>query len=92
MESIWLGIKEGPAEDFTNRNWIANLLCFALIHNNNGEESVALKDYISRMKLGQDKIYYIISDTYLTSKNNPLLEVFRKKGINVFLMYDRVDE
>lgn len=85
-------LKEGPAEDFANRDRIVNLLRFASTHNNNEEENVSLKDYINRLKPKQDKIYYIIADTYLAAKNSPLLEVFQKKGIEVLLMHDRVDE
>lgn len=85
-------LKEGPAEDFANRDRIVNLLRFASTHNNNEEENVSLKDYINRLKPEQDKIYYIIADTYLAAKNSPLLEVFQKKGIEVLLMHDRVDE
>lgn len=85
-------LKEGPAEDFSNRDRIINLLRFASTHNNNEEENVSLKDYITRLKPGQNKIYYIIADTYLAAKNSPLLEVFQKKGIEVLLMQDRVDE
>lgn len=85
-------LKEGPAEDFSNRDRIINLLRFASTHNNNEEENVSLKDYITRLKPGQNKIYYIIADTYLSAKNSPLLEVFQKKGIEVLLMQDRVDE
>ncbi len=72
-------LKEGPAEDFSNRDRIINLLRFASTHNNNEEENVSLKDYITRLKPGQNKIYYIIADTYLAAKNSPLLEVFQKK-------------
>ncbi|WP_100623267.1 molecular chaperone HtpG [Candidatus Coxiella mudrowiae] len=85
-------LKEGPAEDFANRDRIVNLLRFASTHNNNEEENVSLKDYINRLKPEQDKIYYIIADTYLAAKNSPLLEIFQKKGIEVLLMHDRVDE
>ena len=85
-------LKEGPAEDFANRDRIANLLRFASTHNNTDEQNVCLQDYINRMKLGQNKIYYIIADTYMSAKNSPLLEVFRKKEIEVLLMFDRVDE
>ncbi|WP_264435290.1 molecular chaperone HtpG [Coxiella endosymbiont of Dermacentor marginatus] len=85
-------LKEGPAEDFANCNRISSLLRFSSTHNNDEEENVALEDYISRMKPGQDKIYYIVAATYLSAKNSPLLEVFLKKGIEVLLMHDRVDE
>ena len=85
-------LKEGPAEDSVNCNRIASLLRFASTHNNSEEENVTLKDYVSRMKPKQDKIYYIIAATYLAAKNNPLLEVFCKEEIEVLLMHDRVDE
>lgn len=85
-------LKEGLAEDFDNCNRISSLLRFSSTHNNDEEENVTLEDYISRMKPGQDKIYYIIAATYLSAKNSPLLEVFLKKGIEVLLMHDRVDE
>lgn len=85
-------LKEGLAEDFDNCNRISSLLRFSSTHNNDEEENVTLEDYISRMKPGQDKIYYIIAATYLSAKNSPLLEVFLKKGIEVLLMHDHVDE
>ncbi len=72
-------LKEGPAEDFANRDRIANLLRFASTHNDTDEQNVSLQDYISRMKPEQNKIYYIVADTYTSAKNSPLLEVFRKK-------------
>ncbi|MBW5803041.1 molecular chaperone HtpG [Coxiella endosymbiont of Ornithodoros amblus] len=85
-------LKEGPAEDFANRDCVANLLRFASTYNNTDEQNVSLQEYISRMKSEQNKIYYIIADTYTSAKNSPLLEVFRKKGIEVLLMSDQVDE
>lgn len=85
-------LKEGPAEDFANKDRIANLLRFASTHNESNAQSVSLKDYVSRMQTGQDKIYYIVADSYMAAKNSPLLEVFRKKNIEVLLMSDRVDE
>ena len=85
-------LKEGPAEDFANRDRIANLLRFASTHNKTDEQNISLEDYISRMKSEQNKIYYIVADTYTSAKNSPLLEVFRKKDIEVLLMSDRVDE
>lgn len=85
-------LKEGPAEDYANRERIAKLLRFASTHNDSDEQNVSLEDYVSRMKPGQDKIYYITADSYAAAKNSPHLEVFRKKGIEVLLMYDRVDE
>ncbi|MGD8177304.1 molecular chaperone HtpG [Marinimicrobium sp. ARAG 43.8] len=85
-------LKEGPAEDFANREKIAKLLRFASTHTDNANQDQSLDDYIGRMKEGQDKIYYIAAENFNTAKNSPHLEVFRKKGIEVVLMYDRVDE
>ncbi len=85
-------LKEGPAEDFANKEKIAGLLRFASTHSGNDEQVVALSDYISRMKEGQDKIYYLTGESYAQVKNSPHLEVFRKKGIEVLLLTDRIDE
>jgi molecular chaperone HtpG len=85
-------IKEGPAEDYANKERIAKLLRFASTHQQDEVQNVSLTDYISRMKEGQDKIYYLTAESYLSAKNSPLLEVFRKKGIEVLLLTDRVDE
>ena len=85
-------MKEGPAEDFSNRERIAGLLRFASTHDDSDAQTVSFADYISRMKEGQDKIYYITADSYAAAKNSPHLEIFRKKGIEVLLMFDRVDE
>ena len=85
-------LKEGPGEDFANREKIAKLLRFASTHNDSEEQTVSLDDYISRMQEGQDKIYYITADSYSAAKNSPHLEIFRKKGIEVLLLSDRVDE
>lgn len=85
-------MKEGPAEDSTNREQIARLLRFASTHNNSKEQTVSLADYIARMKEGQDKIYYITADSFLAAKTSPHLEVFQKKGVEVLLLSDRVDE
>jgi molecular chaperone HtpG len=85
-------IKEGPAEDYANRERIAKLLRFSSTHNNSDVQDVTLEDYIGRMKEGQEKIYYITSDSYTAACSSPHLEVFRKKGIEVLLMHDRVDE
>ncbi|MCY7297314.1 molecular chaperone HtpG [Alteromonas sp. a30] len=85
-------LKEGPAEDFANKDKIAKLLRFASTHNDSDAQTVSLEDYIGRMKEGQDKIYYTTADSYQAAKNSPHLEIFRKKGIEVFLMYDRIDE
>ncbi len=85
-------IKEGPAEDFANKEKIAGLLRFASTNNVDGEQTVALADYIARMKEGQDKIYFLTGESYAQVKNSPHLEVFRKKGIEVLLLTDRIDE
>ncbi|UTW01903.1 molecular chaperone HtpG [Amphritea atlantica] len=85
-------LKEGPAEDHANKDTILKLLRFASTHNDSSEQSVALEDYVSRMQEGQDKIYYAVAENYNTAKNSPHLEIFRKKGIEVLLMSDRVDE
>lgn len=85
-------LKEGPAEDFGNKKKIAGLLRFASTGDDSGEQSVALADYIGRMKEGQDKIYYLTGESYSQVKNSPHLEVFRKKGIEVLLLTDRIDE
>lgn len=85
-------LKEGPGEDFTNRERIAKLLRFSSTHTDSEEQTVSLEDYASRMKEGQDKIYYITADSFLAAKNSPHLEIFRKKGIEVLLLHERVDE
>ena len=85
-------LKEGVGEDFANKEKIAGLLRFATTHADTPEESVSLADYITRMKEGQDKIYYITADSFNAARNSPHLEVFRKKGIEVLLLSDRVDE
>ncbi len=84
--------KEGPIEDFKNKDRIAKLLRFASTHNDNDEQNVSLDDYISRMQEGQDKIYYITAESYASAKNSPHLEIFRRKGIEVLLLSDRVDD
>ena len=85
-------LKEGPAEDFANRDKIGKLLRFATSHTDAAEQTVSLDDYIGRMQEGQDKIYYIAADTHAAAKSSPHLEIFRKKGIEVLLLSDRVDE
>jgi molecular chaperone HtpG len=85
-------LKEGAAEDFANKEKIAGLLRFASTHADSDAAIVSLADYIARMKEGQDKIYYITAETFNAAKNSPHLEVFRKKGIEVLLLSDRVDE
>ncbi|WP_426205037.1 molecular chaperone HtpG [Pseudomonas sp. TWP3-1] len=84
-------MKEGPAEDFANKEKIAGLLRFAST-NTDGEQVVGLAEYLARAKEGQDKIYYLTGETYAQVKNSPHLEVFRKKGIEVLLLTDRIDE
>ena len=85
-------IKEGPIEDHANKDRIAKLLRFASTENNSAEQTVSLDDYISRMKEGQEEIYFITSDSYAAAKNSPHLEVFNSKGLEVLLLSDRVDE
>ncbi|WP_028452502.1 molecular chaperone HtpG [Chitinilyticum aquatile] len=85
-------LKEGVGEDFANKDKIAGLLRFASTHLDTNEEVVSLADYIGRMKEGQDVIYYITADSFAAAQHSPHLEVFRKKGIEVLLLGDRVDE
>lgn len=85
-------LKEGVGEDFTNRDRIARLLRFVTTASESDEPGVSLEDYIGRMKEGQEKIYFITADTLRAAKSSPHLEVFRKKGIEVLLLADRVDE
>ena len=85
-------LKEGVAEDPANREKIAGLLRFASTHADTDEENVALADYIGRMKEGQEKVYYVTADSFTAAKHSPHLEIFRKKGIEVLLLSDRVDE
>ena len=85
-------IKEGPAEDFANREQIAKLLRFATTKSDGAEQNVSLEDYVGRMAEGQEKIYYIAADSHAAAKSSPHLEIFRKKGIEVLLLSDRVDE
>ncbi|SHH26962.1 molecular chaperone HtpG [Ferrimonas marina] len=85
-------LKEGPAEDFANKEAIAKLLRFASTHNDSNVENVSLAAYIERMKEGQDKIYYIVADSYAAAKNSPHLELLKKKGIEVLLLSERIDE
>ncbi len=85
-------MKEGVAEDSANRERIAKLMRFASTHNSDDAQSVSLDEYIGRMKEGQDKIYYITADSFAAAKHSPHLEVFLKKGIEVLLMGERVDE
>src|SRR5690554_318383 len=85
-------LKEGPAEDQANLERIAELLRFASTHNDSAEQRVSLEDYLGRMQEGQDKIYYIVADSFEAARNNPTLEIFRKKGVEVLLLSERIDE
>ncbi len=85
-------LKEGPAEDFSNREKVATLLRFATSHKNVAEQTESLEQYLERMPEGQEKIYYVAAENFNTASNSPHLEVFRKKGIEVLLLSDRVDE
>jgi len=85
-------LKEGPGEDFTNKEKIASLLRFASSASNEPEQTVSLDNYLERMKPGQEVIYYITADSFASAKNSPHLEVFRKKGVEVLLLSDPVDE
>ena len=85
-------LKEGTGEDLGNQSRIAALLRFASTHQEGSAQTVSFADYIGRMKEGQDKIYYVTADSFAAAANSPHLEVFRKKGIEVLLMSDRVDE
>ena len=85
-------LKEGPGEDFANKDKIAGLLRFASTHADTDAQVVSLKDYIERMKEGQEAIYYITADSFAAAQHSPHLEIFRKKGIEVLLLSDRVDE
>jgi molecular chaperone HtpG len=85
-------LKEGIGEDQTNQERILKLLRFASTHTDSAEQTVSLADYVSRMKEGQDKIYYVTGETFNAAKNSPHLEIFRKKGVEVLLLSDRVDE
>jgi len=85
-------LKEGPAEDFSNKEKISKLLRFATTHDDSDTQNQSLVDYVSRMKKGQDKIYYVAAENFHTANNSPHLEVFRKKEIEVLVLYDRIDE
>lgn len=95
-QSFWknfgLVLKEGPAEDNANQETIAKLLRFASTHVDSSAQTVSLEEYVSRMKEGQEKIYYITADSYAAAKSSPHLELLRKKGIEVLLLSDRIDE
>lgn len=94
--SFWkafgLVLKEGPAEDSANQQTIAKLLRFASTKHDSSEQNVTLEEYVSRMAEGQEKIYYITADSYAAANSSPHLELFRKKGIEVLLLSDRIDE
>ena len=85
-------LKEGVGEDFGNKEKIAKLLRFSTTHDDSDAQHVALADYVARMKEGQDKIYYVTADSFAAAKNSPHLEIFRKKGVEVLMLHDRVDE
>ena len=85
-------LKEGAGEDTANKDRIAKLLRFASTHTDGMAQTVSFADYVSRMKEGQDKIYYVSADSYAAASNSPHLEIFRKKGLEVLLLSDRVDE
>lgn len=85
-------IKEGPAEDFNNREKIAKVMRFCTTQSEGNKQDQSLDGYIERMQEGQDKIYYVVAENYNTAKNSPHLEVFKKKGIEVLLLTDRVDD
>ncbi|MDT8428832.1 MAG: molecular chaperone HtpG [Pseudomonadales bacterium] len=85
-------MKEGPAEDFTNRETIAGLLLFSSTETDTEVQDQSLEDYVTRMKPEQDKIYYVVAESWKAAKNSPHLEIFRKKGIEVLLLSDRIDE
>ena len=91
-QQFGLVLKEGPAEDSTNKESIARLLRFASTSSEGAGQTVSLEDYVSRMVEGQEKIYYITADSYAAAKSSPHLELFRKKGIEVLLLSDRIDE
>lgn len=91
-KNFGLVLKEGPAEDNANQEAIAKLLRFATTHSDSSAQTVSLEEYVSRMKEGQEKIYYITADSYAAAKSSPHLELLRKKGIEVLLLSDRIDE
>jgi molecular chaperone HtpG len=85
-------LKEGPAEDAGNKEKIAKLLQFTTTHSDADAQDQSLEDYVSRMKEGQEKIYFLVAESAKAGRNSPHLEIFRKKGIEVILMHDRIDE
>jgi molecular chaperone HtpG len=96
FKTVWKNfgqvLKEGPAEDYANKEKVASLFRFASTQGNGAEQIVSLDDYIGRMKEGQEHIYYITAENYNAAANSPHLEIFRKKGVEVLVMYDRIDE
>ncbi len=91
-DEFGLVLKEGMVEDFANREAISKLLRFTTTTSNDEKQTTSLMDYVSRMKEGQDKIYYVTASTYNAAKHSPHLEIFNKKGIEVLLLSDRIDE
>ena len=91
-DEFGLVLKEGPVEDFANRDILAKLLRFTTTASTSEKQTVSLSDYVARMKEGQDKIYYVTASTYNAAKHSPHLEIFKKKGIEVLLLSDRIDE
>lgn len=91
-DEFGLVLKEGPVEDFANKEALAKLLRFATTHSGSEKQEVSLEEYISRMKEGQDKIYYITASSHNAAKHSPHLEIFRKKGMEVLLLSDKIDE
>lgn len=91
-QQFGLVLKEGPAEDAANKDAIAKLLRFASTHGDSSAQTVSLEEYVSRMSEVQDKIYYITADSYAAANSSPHLELFRKKGIEVLLLSERIDE
>lgn len=91
-DEFGLVLKEGPIEDYTNRETVAKLLRFTSTKNNSEKQTISLDDYLGGMKEGQDKIYYLTASSYTTAKFSPHLEIFKKKDIEVLLLTDRVDE
>ena len=91
-DEFGLVLKEGPVEDYDNRESVAKLLRFSTTHTGSEKQTVSLQDYVSRMQEGQDKIYYITASSYNAAKHSPHLEIFKKKGIEVLLLSDRIDE
>ena len=85
-------LKEGPVEDYSNAETVAKLLRFASTKENSSAQTVSLADYVSRMPEGQKKIYYLVGTSYQSVKTSPYLELFKKKGIEVLLLWDRIDE